>query len=217
MTDSHPEDIDTPFFVRLYRRNRQSAAERGEDEHRRRLLEGLAGRVVEIGAGDGANFALYPETVAEVIAIEPEPRFREEARRAASGLKVPVRVEPGTAANLPLEDGAVDAVVASLVLCSVPDQAAALREARRVLRPGGELRFYEHVHARRQPLRAYLQVADRSGLWPLLGGGCHPTRDTLAAIEAAGFTVERCERFSFRPATIVPPLPHVLGVARVAG
>jgi hypothetical protein len=83
-----------------------------------------------------------------------------------------------------------------------------------VLRPNGELRFYEHVIADRQPLRAILHIADRSGLWPALCGGCHPARDTGAAIEAAGFTIERCERFGFRASPLEPSVPHILGVAR---
>ncbi len=216
MTSPSPNDISNPFFVRFYRRNRRSALKRGENEHRRRALEGLTGRVVELGPGDGANFALYPTTVTEVVAVEPEPRFREQAEEAARGVEVPVRVLPGTAEALPLEDESVDAVLASLVLCTVPDPAAALAEARRVIRPGGELRFYEHVHADRQPLRAVLEIADRSRIWPTIGGGCHPTRDTLTAIKAAGFTVERCERIPFSPSPIIPKLPHLLGVARRA-
>jgi ubiquinone/menaquinone biosynthesis C-methylase UbiE len=213
-TSSNPGDISNPVFVRFYRRNRRSAVKRGENEHRRRALEGLAGRVVELGPGDGANFPLYPTTVTEVVAVEPEPRFREQAEEAAHGAQVPVRVLPGTAQALPLEDESVDAVLASLVLCTVPDQAAALAEARRVIRPGGELRFYEHVHADRQPLRALLEIADRSRLWPTIAGGCHPTRDTLSAIKAAGFTVERCEHVPFSPSPMIPKIPHILGVAR---
>jgi len=108
----------------------------------------------------------------------------------------------------------MDVAVASLVLCSVPDQARTLAELHRVLRPGGELRFYEHVIARCQPKRAILQLADRSGLWPAIGGGCHPARDTGAAIEAAGFTIERCERFGFRASALEPSVPYILGVAR---
>src|SRR5919199_3086167 len=91
-----PTDISNPLFVRFYRRNRRSAVKRGENEHRRRALEGLTGRVVELGAGDGANFALYPESVTEVIAIEPEPRFREQAADVAREAPVPVTVQPGT-------------------------------------------------------------------------------------------------------------------------
>jgi ubiquinone/menaquinone biosynthesis C-methylase UbiE len=207
-------DISNPLFVRFYRRNRRSAVKRGENEHRRRALEGLAGRVVELGAGDGANFAFYPETVSEVVAIEPEPRFREQAQDAARQAPVHVRVLPGTAEALPLENESVDAVVASLVLCTVPDPEQALTEARRVIRPGGELRFYEHVHAERQPLQGILEIADRSRIWPTIGGGCHPTRDTLEAIETAGFTVERCESFPFSPSLVIPRIPHILGVAR---
>jgi ubiquinone/menaquinone biosynthesis C-methylase UbiE len=216
MTSPSPSDISNPLFVRFYRRNRRSALKRGENEHRRRALDGLTGRVVELGPGDGANFALYPTTVTEVIAVEPEPRFREQAEEAARGVEVPVRVVAGTAEELPLEDESVDAVLASLVLCTVPDQAVALAEARRVIRPAGELRFYEHVHADGQPLRALLEIADRSRIWPTVGGGCHPTRDTLAAIKAAGFTVERCERFPFSPSPIIPKIPHILGLARRA-
>jgi ubiquinone/menaquinone biosynthesis C-methylase UbiE len=214
MTSSDPRDISNPFFVRFYRRNRRSAVKRGENEHRKRALTGLTGVVIELGAGDGANFALYPDTVTEVIAVEPEPRFRAQAADVARAAAVPVRVEPGTAEELPVEDASVDAVVASLVLCTVPDQKAALAEARRVLKPGGELRFYEHVHANGQPLRGFLELADRSRLWPTVAGGCHPTRDTLAAIRAAGFTIERCERFGFSPSPIIPTIPHILGIAR---
>lgn len=214
MADPGPSDISNPFFVRLYRRNRKGAQKRGEEEHRRRLLAGLRGRVVEIGPGDGANFPLYPPEVSELIAVEPEPRFRDMAAEVAREAPVPVRVQSGTAEALPFDDGSVDAVVASLVLCTVPDQAAALAEAARVLRPGGELRFYEHVHAERQPRKAFFEVADASGIWPRLGGGCHPTRDTLAAIDAAGFLVERCERFPFSPSRLIPKMPHVLGSAR---
>jgi ubiquinone/menaquinone biosynthesis C-methylase UbiE len=216
MTSSDPRDISNPLFVRFYRRNRRSAIKRGENEHRLRALEALTGLVVELGAGDGANFPLYPETVSEVIAVEPEPRFRAQAAEVARDARVPIRVEPGTAEQLPVEDASVDAVLASLVLCTVPDQASALAEAQRVLRPGGELRFYEHVHADRQPLRAVLEVLDRSRIWPTIGGGCHPTRDTLSAIRAAGFTVERCEEFRFSPSPMIPKIPHILGVARRA-
>jgi SAM-dependent methyltransferase len=207
-------DLPRPRFARMYLKAGARADRRGAHEHRARLLAGLAGRVIEIGAGNGLNFAHYPATVTEVVAIEPEPTLRAEAQRAAAAAPVPVSVRAGTAEALPLAEGEMDAAVASLVLCSAPDQAHALAELHRVLRPGGELRFHEHVIARRQPARAILQIADHSGLWPKLCGGCHPARDTGAAIEPAGFTIERCERFGFRASALEPSVPHILGTAR---
>jgi SAM-dependent methyltransferase len=207
-------DIENSRFARLYMRVAARAEKRGVSEHRRRLLDGLSGRVLEVGAGNGLNFAHYPEAVSEVIAVEPEPTLRAAAKEAAGRVPVQVTVMPGTADSLPVGDGDVDAVVASLVLCSVPDQARALAEIRRALRPGGELRFYEHVIARRQPKKAILQLADRSGLWPKFAGGCHLSRDTGAAIEAAGFDIETCDRFPFSPGKLEPSVPHILGVAR---
>jgi ubiquinone/menaquinone biosynthesis C-methylase UbiE len=207
-------DIRRPRFARMYPKAAARAERRGATDHRRRLLEGLAGRVVEVGAGNGLNFVHYPHTVSEVVAVEPEPSLRGAAAEAAAHAPVPITVRAGTADRLPLDDGAVDAAVASLVLCSVEDQTRALTELRRVIKPGGELRFYEHVVANCQPRRALLQAVDRSGLWPAIAGGCHPARDTGAAIEAAGFTIEESDRFMFSPSSLEPSIPHILGIAR---
>jgi ubiquinone/menaquinone biosynthesis C-methylase UbiE len=207
-------DIARPRFARMYLRSAASAEERGATGHRRRVLEGLRGTVVEIGAGHGLNFSLYPAEVSEVVAIEPEPTLRSHAETAAESATVPIRVLAGVADGLPLEDESADAVVASLVLCSVPDQQRALAEIRRVLRPDGELRFYEHVIPHCQPKRLLLQVIDRSGLWPALAGGCHPARDTTEAIMRAGFDIEEIERFGFSAQRFQPLIPHILGVAR---
>jgi ubiquinone/menaquinone biosynthesis C-methylase UbiE len=207
-------DIPRPRFARMYLKASARADRRGAGEHRRRLLQDLSGRVVEVGAGNGLNFAHYPTTVTEVVAIEPEPTLRAAAERAASGAPVPVSVREGTADVLPFADGEMDAAVASLVLCTVRDQLGALTELHRVMRQSGELRFYEHVIPGSQPKRALFQLGDRSGLWPAIGGGCHPARDTAGAIEAAGFAIERCERFEFRARALEPKLPYILGTAR---
>lgn len=206
-----------PRFAGMYMKAAARAERRGADEHRRQLLAGLRGTVVEVGAGHGLNFSYYPDTATRVIAIEPEATLRAEAQRAAADAPVPVEVRGGLADALPVEDGEADAVVTSLVLCSVPDQARALAEARRVLRPGGELRFYEHVIPTCQPRRALLQALDRSGLWPAIAGGCHPARDTTAAIQEAGFDIERIDRIMFAPSRIEPRIPFVLGAARNPG
>jgi SAM-dependent methyltransferase len=198
----------------MYLRAAAGAERRGATDHRRRLLAGLRGRVVEIGAGNGLNFPHYPETVTEVLAFEPEPTLRAEAEREAAAAAVEIRVLPGVADEIPLADESVDGVVASLVLCSVPDQRSALAELRRVLRVGGELRFYEHVIPRRQPKRLLVQIADRSGLWPAIAGGCHPARDTTDAIRAAGFEIEEMDRFGFAAQRFEPVIPHILGRAR---
>jgi ubiquinone/menaquinone biosynthesis C-methylase UbiE len=209
-------DIARPRFARMYIRTAPAAENRGATEHRRRLLEGLSGTVVEIGAGQGLNFPHYPGEVSEVIAVEPEPTLRHEAETAAASASVPIRVVGGVADELPVDAASADAVVASLVLCSVPDQQRALAEVRRVLRPGGELRFYEHVVARCQPKRALLQIIDRSGLWPAISGGCHPARDTTEAIMQAGFDIEEIERFGFAAQRFEPLIPHILGRARAS-
>ncbi len=209
-----PEVVRNPLFARLYARcsERESAEQVG---HRRETLAGLRGRVIEVGAGNGRNFGFYPATVDEVVAVEPEPHLRALAQRAATqpAARGIVSVCAGVAGALPVDDDSFDAAVTCLVLCSVRDQAAALAELRRVLRPGGELRFLEHVRAERQPLRTVLSLADASGVWPFLAGGCHASRDTLGAIEQAGFGVTELRRFDFSPGPPLPAIPHILGRA----
>jgi ubiquinone/menaquinone biosynthesis C-methylase UbiE len=198
-----------PIFARCYARiGHLMDAEIGD--HRRRLLAGLTRRVLEVGAGNGLNFPYYPATVTDVLAIEPEPYLRRQALAAASQAPVPIRVVAGTAEALPAPDGAVDVVVASLILCSVADLDQALAETRRVLRPGGRLRFYEHVRATDPRLARRQDRLQRP--WGWLVGGCHPNRDTVAAITAAGLRLVQLDRFDLQA---MPPLarPHVLGVA----
>jgi ubiquinone/menaquinone biosynthesis C-methylase UbiE len=208
MTDT----VHHPIFARLYERISVTADRRGADQHRTELLADLAGRVIEVGAGNGRNFAHYPGSVTEVLAVEPEARLRESALRAAEEASLPIKVVAGVADRLPTEDASIDAGVASLVLCTVPDQDAALAELRRVIRPGGELRFYEHVVSRR-PGAARVERALDATIYPHLSGGCHLARDTLAAVERAGFEIRSSRRFPFGPSALGPQVAHILGAA----
>jgi SAM-dependent methyltransferase len=182
----------------------------GGADYRRRLVEQATGAVLEIGAGTGRNLPRY-RTATRVVALEPLPGTRARAHQAARTAQVAVEVVDGTAEALPFPEAAFDTVVASLVLCTVPDLAQTLAEARRVLRPGGTLRFYEHVRADDPRLARWQDRLERP--WGWLAGGCHPNRDVVAAITAAGFRVLELDRFDFQ---IMPPLvrPHVLGVAQ---
>lgn len=206
------QEVRHPVFARFYKRFSVQAEARGQSEHRRELMRGAEGRVIEVGAGNGLNFAHYPEAVTEVVAVEPESTLRAEALRAAERATAQIRVVDGVADSLPGEDRSFDIGVASLVLCSVPDPGTALSELFRVIRPGGELRFYEHVVASRPDAARLMRIGDT--LWPRVSGGCHMSRDTGWGIERAGFEIESCGRFPFSPSKLMPAVPHVLGVAR---
>ncbi|MCX4398208.1 methyltransferase domain-containing protein [Streptomyces sp. NBC_00264] len=211
-----PRDaVHHPVFARFYARMSVVAETRaGLAAVRSDLLAGLSGRVIEIGAGNGLNFAHYPPAVSEVVAIEPERSLRRLAVRSALRAGLPVDVVPGAAEALPVKSEAFDGAVASLVLCSVRDVERSLAEIVRVLRPGGELRFFEHVLADDRAMAAAQRVLDRT-VWPLLTGGCHTGRDTLAAIERAGFVVEAYRRVRMPECGIrLPVSTCVLGVAR---
>jgi ubiquinone/menaquinone biosynthesis C-methylase UbiE len=208
--------MNRPLFARIQARAAAIEEDRGGAELRRTLLDGLSGRVVEVGAGSGVSFAYYPTTVQELVAIEPEPNLREMALDAAHSAPIPVRVLDGTAESIPLEEASVDAAVIAGVLCSVPDPVAALREVARVLAPKGELRFYEHVRARNARLERLQRLVDDT-FWPRLFGGCHTSRDPDPALAASGFVIEARERFSFRPTVLaIPVAPRVLGRARLS-
>ncbi|MCF3119599.1 class I SAM-dependent methyltransferase [Streptomyces arenae] len=210
---AHRDAVHHPVFARVYARHSVSA-EPVVAPLRKELLAGLAGRVIEVGAGNGLNFAHYPRGVAEVVAIEPERLLRRLAASAALRADVPVDVVPGAAEALPVKSEAFDAAVASLVLCSVRDVPRALGELRRVLRPGGELRFFEHERAPGVVMAATQRVLDRT-VWPPLCGGCHVARDPLGSLRAAGFEVGAFRRLLVPPKG--PRLPSsycVIGTAR---
>lgn len=154
---------------------------------RERLLDGVRGRILEVGCGTGRNFPLYSQG-AQVVAIEPDPAAARRARRRAPDVPLVI----ARAEALPFDDGRFDVVVSGLVFCSVQDPPQALGEVRRVLDAGGELRMLEHVRHTR-PTLARLQ--DRvQPAWTCIAGGCHPNRDTEAAVEAAGFAIDPQDR-----------------------
>jgi SAM-dependent methyltransferase len=203
-------DVDNPFFARVW-----TILSAHEPESLRRLrrenLAGLSGRVLEVGAGTGSNFVLYPTSVEEVVAIEPEPRLNTIAARAAATAPVPVTVIDCTVEEL--EPGApFDAVVCSLVLCSVADQEGVLRQLFSLLRPGGELRYLEHVAS--GGVRGRLQRLADATVWPRTAGNCHTHRDTERAIVNAGFVQETTRHDWTLPAWVLMPVSeHALGRA----
>ena len=196
------DTIDNPFFARVW-----TTISTHEPESIRRLrrenLAGLTGRVLEVGAGTGTNFEFYPVTVTEVVAIEPEQRLAVLARQAADTASVPVTVSTDTVERFLGTSEPFDAVVASLVLCSVQDPDSVLRQLFSTLRPGGELRYLEHVAS--TGVRARMQRLADATVWPRLFGNCHTHRDTERSIADAGFAVADARHEWVLPSWV--PLP----------
>ncbi len=195
--------VDNPFFARLW-----TFMSAHETEAIRRLrrenLAGLSGRVLEVGAGTGTNFEFYPDTVTEVVAIEPEQRLAEHAREAAAAAPTTITVSTDTVEQYMAAGGEpFDAVVCSLVLCSVEDPDSVLRQLLSSLRPGGELRYLEHIAS--TGMRARLQKAADATVWPRLLGNCHTHRNTETSIVGAGFKVTGARREWTMPRWL--PLP----------
>jgi SAM-dependent methyltransferase len=203
-------------FARYLERREQRRPDQVHRELRRQLLAGLRGVVVEVGSGDGRSFEHYPPGVKRVLAVEPDATARIAAEERARAATVPIEVVDGVAEAIPAAGGTVDAGVMMGVLCSVPDPPAALAELRRVLVADGEFRFWEHVRSGSPAFRLVQRSVDAL-FWTKALGGCRTTRDTEAAIRAAGFRVESLERgFHSSSVLTITSAPYVLGVARAS-
>ncbi len=201
------------IFAAVYDRSLQASEDAGLRDRRRALLARADGRVLELGAGTGLNLVLYPENgVTDLVLTEPEEPMARRLDERAQAMSPAPRVVRAPAENLPFDDGSFDTVVSTLVLCTVHDQPAALREIRRVLKPGGRLLFLEHVRSD-DPGRATWQ--DRlHGPWKAIAHGCHSNRATVPAIEAAGLRMVDVEHGKVPKAPkIVRPLAVGVAVA----
>lgn len=202
MPVSEPDTVDNPFFALMW--SKMSTREPESIRKLRRAnLVGLTGRVLEVGAGTGTNFEFYPPTVSEVVAIEPERRLAVIARQAAERAAVPITVTTDTVEEFDAGEP-FDYVVCSLVLCSVGDPDDVLRQLFSMLRPGGELRYFEHVAS--TGMRAGLQRLADATVWPRLLGNCHTHRDTEQSIVDAGFEVRAARREWVLPAWLPVPV-----------
>jgi len=196
-------------FSAFYDRAMKGTEEAGMREIRREVLSTASGRTIDIGAGTGINVALYPSAVTELVLAEPDEHMLKRLRAKCGEWGRTAEVVQAPAGRLPFDDDSFDTAVFTLVLCTVPDPAAALREAARVLRPGGQLLFVEHVRSQEPGLARWQDRLETP--WRLFGDGCHCNRDTVATIEASPFEVESVERGELPKA---PPLVRPLVTGR---
>jgi ubiquinone/menaquinone biosynthesis C-methylase UbiE len=200
-------------FSALYDRAFEASEEAGLREMRRDLMRQARGRVLELGAGTGLNLELYPhEGIDDLILTEPDPHMAKQLRKRMEEVCPGAEMIEAGAENLPFEDESFDTVVVTLVLCTVPDQKAALAETKRVLKPDGQFLFLEHV---RSPDLGLAKWQDRlEKPWRFLGDGCHCNRDTESALKAAGFQLSDVEHPELPKA---PPIvrPMARGSARL--
>lgn len=180
------------FWAAIYDRSLKGTEEAGLREMRRETLRAAHGRTIDLGAGTGVNLELYPEAVTELILAEPDPHMAKRLRHKLSESGRAAELVEAPAERLPFEDSSFDTAVFTLVLCTVPDPAAVLAEAARVLKPGGRLLFVEHVRSEDPGLARWQDRLE--GPWRFLGYGCHCNRDTVANIEASPLEVDRVER-----------------------
>ncbi len=192
-------------FSAFYDRAFKATEEAGLREMRRGLLSEARGRVLELGAGTGANVELYPDAVEELVLAEPDPYMAKQLRAKLAGSARAASVSEAPAERLPFEDASFDTAVVTLVLCTVPDPRAALAEIARVLKPGGRLLFIEHVRATDPGLARWQDRLERP--WRFVGDGCHCNRDTVATIAASALDLTDVRRDKLPKAPpIVEPL-----------
>lgn len=202
------------WFAFLYDRLQAPAERSFIRAVREEIMGGARGRVLELGAGTGVSFPYYSDHVEQVIATDPDPHMLERARRRAQDLERPIELRQASAEEIPFEDASFDTVVSMFVMCTVEDPARALSEVRRVLKPSGELRLYEHIrydHA----FGAFCQDL-ATPVWRWLGAGCHPNRDIARLVREAGFEFERLELS--KPSLLLPFMVftrrHIIGIAK---
>jgi ubiquinone/menaquinone biosynthesis C-methylase UbiE len=203
-----------PIFARFYDRLMKGTERAGLAEMRHELLASASGRVLELGAGTGLNVEHYTDAVTELVLTEPDPHMAQRLRERLAGdpaLSGHATVVEAPAENLPFDDGSFDVVVATLVFCTVDDQARALAEARRVLVEGGRLLYLEHVRSESPRAARWQDRLERP--WGFIAAGCHPNRPTGQALADAGFWIDSLEDGKLPKAPgIVKPL--IRGVAR---
>ena len=179
------------FFSAMYDTLLKGTEEAGLRERRREVLAKASGRTIDVGAGTGANVGLFPDGI-ELVMAEPDPhmtkRLRQKLAESGSGVEL---IEAG-AESLPFADDSFDTAVFTLVLCTVPDPRAALAEAARVLKPGGQLLFVEHVRAQQPGTARWQDRLERP--WKLFADGCRCNRDTVANIKASPLTLDQVQR-----------------------
>ena len=201
------------MFSAFYDRAFEATEEAGLREMRSELLKRARGRVLELGSGTGLNLELYPhEGLDSLVLTEPDPHMAKQLRTRAKQLCPGAELLEVGAEKLPFDDNSFDTVVVTLVLCTVPDQPAALKEISRVLDPAGQLLFLEHVRSPDPGLAKWQDRLEKP--WRFLGDGCHCNRDTESALEAAGFQLSDVEHPELPKA---PPIvrPMARGSARL--
>jgi ubiquinone/menaquinone biosynthesis C-methylase UbiE len=157
--------------------------------YRERVIASAEGRVLEIGIGSGLNLPFYGPHVHEIVGLEPAPRLIAMARQVAERIPMPVTFMEESAAAIPLDDNAVDTVVMTWTLCTIPQADRALSEMRRVLKPNGRLLFVEHGLAPDDGVRRWQDWL--TSAWKRISGGCHLNRPIQSMIESAGFRFDR--------------------------